>query len=248
MNHLQDAQTKFMNKKINLFITLFFLAVIISAQNKEFECWTSNTFRFKINNDFKFDIENQFRSNLSSLNINQFFTQGSIKYENKQAKINTGFRLIQEFKSKIENHLRYHIDYAYVTDFDMSTLTLRLRFQTKNKMGVTKNDGDYPENDLRYRAKVKFKFPTTKLRPYLGFEVFQHFETGAINGFNKYRILFGGEYKLSKKGKLGLSIIREKQWVYWNPKTSWVFMPYYVNYIKKGEKKKKKKELFNQFD
>ena len=59
MNHLLDAQTKIMIKKINLFITLILLAFIISAQNKEFEGWTSNTFRFKINNDFKFDIENK---------------------------------------------------------------------------------------------------------------------------------------------------------------------------------------------
>ena len=234
-----------MTQKISIIIILVLSVFFSTAQNKGVELWPSHTFRFKINKDFKFDVENQLRSDISPINLDQFFTQVTLKYEIKQAKINSGFRLVQELNSKIENHLRYHLDYAYITDFDLSTFTFRIRFQTKNQLGVSKHDGDYPDNDLRYRAKIKFKLPSTKLKPSIGLEFFQHFETGALNGFNKYRIQMGAEYKLSKKGKVGLNIIREKQWVYWNPKTTWMFMPYYVTYIKK---KAPKEEPFNQFD
>jgi hypothetical protein len=236
-----------MTQKISIIIILVLSVFFSTAQNKGVELWSSNTFRFKINKDFKFDVENQLRSDISSMNLDQFFTQATIKYKFKDLRCSSGFRVIQEFNNKIEHHLRYHIDYGYSTFVNsfQYTFMLRIRFQTKNQLGVSKYDGDYSDNDLRYRAKIKFKLPSTKLKPSIGLEFFQHFETGALNGFNKYRIYLGAEYKLSKKGKVGLSIIREKQWVYWNPKTTWVFMPYYVTYIKK---KAPKIEPFNPFD
>ena len=234
-----------MRKKVTFSLIIILTVFYSNAQNIGVELWPSHTFRIKLNKDFKLDIENQLRGDIYSVNLNQFFTQASIKFEIKQAKLTSGFRLIQEFKSGIENHFRYHIDYAYITDFSMSTFTLRIRFQTKNQLGVSKFDGDYYDNDLRYRGKVKFRIPKSKFKPSLSLELFQHFEKGALNGFNKYRINIGGEYKLPNKGKIGLTINREKQWVYWNPKTTWIFMPYYVTYIKKKEPKE---EPFNQFD
>ena len=217
------------------------MCTIFTAQNRTMELWPAHTFRFKLNKQFKIDVENQLRANVITGDLNQFFTQSSIKYKFKKkrcygCRLSSGFRLIQEFNNPIENHFRYHIDYSFGSD-----ISFRIRYQTKNQLGIKKIEGDYFDNDLRYRLKVKINVPDTKLKSSVALELFQHFETGALNGFNKYRWTVSGEYRISKKGKFGINIIREKQWVYWNPKTTWVLMPYYISYIKKKKPKKENK-------
>jgi len=214
-------------------LPLIFLCTIFTAQTRKMELWPAHTFRVKLNKQFKIDVENQLRANISTGDLNQFFTQSSIKYKSKKTRLSSGFRLIQEFNNPIENHLRYHIDYSFGSD-----ISFRIRYQTKNQLGIKKIEGDYFDNDLRYRLKMKINVPDTKFKSSVALEFFQHFETGALNGFNKYRWTFSGEYRISKKGKIGLNIIREKQWVYWNPRTTWVAVPYYISYIKKKKSKK----------
>ena len=223
-------------------LPLIFLCTIITAQNRTMELWPAHTFRFKLNKQVKIDVENQLRANVSTGDLNQFFTQSTIKYKSKKSRLSSGIRLIQEFNNSIENHFRYHIDYSFGSD-----ISFRIRYQSKNQLGIKKTEGDYFDNDLRYRLKAKINVGDTKFKSSVALEFFQHFETGALNGFNKYRWTVSGEYRISKKGKIGLNIIREKQWVYWNPKTTWVLMPYYVSYIKK-KKPKKVNKPFNPFD
>ena len=68
------------------------------------ELWPAHTFHFKLNKQFKIDVENQLRANVSTGDLNQFFTQSSIKYKSKKTRLSSGFRLIQEFNNHIENH------------------------------------------------------------------------------------------------------------------------------------------------
>ena len=141
-------------------LPLIFLCTIFTAQNRTMELWPAHTFRFKLNKQFKIDIENQLRANVITGDLNQFFTQSSIKYKSKKTRLSSGFRLIQEFNNPIENHLRYHIDYSFGSD-----ISFRIRYQTKNQLGIKKIEGDYFDNDLRYRLKVKINVPDTKLKP-----------------------------------------------------------------------------------
>ena len=61
-------------------LPLIFLCTIFTAQNRTMELWPAHTFRVKLNKQFKIDVENQLRANVSTGDLNQFFTQSSIKY------------------------------------------------------------------------------------------------------------------------------------------------------------------------
>ena len=77
-------------------------------------------------------------------------------------------------------------------------------------MGVSSSDGDYAKQYLRLKAAVEYNFKNWKLDPKFAAEIFNRFENGDVDQYNKYRLTLGTDYKIKNFGKLGIFYRIEK--------------------------------------
>ncbi len=236
-----------MRKSCSIFIFFVFTTSIFSQnynypKNQDFESWSVLKLRIKLNKRWNFDIENQLRYKTNSTEFDRYFTQVITQYNYKVFEFGLGLRYLMlndniGNKQGQENHLRGNLDASYKFRIFNLYCKFRVRFQHRNEMGFTKLEGDYPSNDLRFKFYMKYNFKKWKLDPHVSLEIFRHYQTGELNGFNRYRLAIGSNYKINKKNKIALRYIREKQWVYWNPKTTRAVMLSYMYTIKKRDLK-----------
>ncbi|HIA37093.1 MAG TPA: DUF2490 domain-containing protein [Flavobacteriales bacterium] len=232
----------------SLLLSFFFVQMGLSQgndypKNQDFESWTAGKLRMKLNKTWSIDLENQLRFKTNLTEYDRFFSQLNTQYKIDGFEYGGGFRYLQlndnvGNKQGAENHFRFHLDFGYELDADRCLYKVRIRLQHRNELGLSKHEGDYPSKDLRVKASFKYNFRNWKFDPRMSWEVFRHYQTGALNGFNKYRLTFGTSYKINKEQRLALSYVQEKQLVYWNPKVTRILLVSYLYTIKMSKKDK----------
>lgn len=131
-------------------------------------------------------------------------------------KIGLGTDYIGDFdrvgkKQGYENHLRVKGDLIFGTKLSNVKLGYRFRYQVKNELGVTKEDGDFPKHDLRHRFSVGYDIPNSKLTPSTSFEFYQHYEEEAKTGVFRYRFTGDLSYEFSKASALELGYLLDSK-------------------------------------
>ena len=230
----------------SLLLSFFFVQIGFSQgndypKNRDFESWTAGKVRMKLNKTWSFSLENQLRFKTNLTEYDRFFSQLNTQYNIDGFQYGVGCRYLQindnvGNKQGKENHFRFHLDYGYELDAGRCLYKVRIRLQNRNELGLSKHEGDYPSTDLRVRAAFKYNFRNWKFDPRISLEIFRHYQTGALNGFNKYRLTLGTSYKINKEQRLALSYVREKQLVYWNPKVTRIVLVSYLYTIKRSKK------------
>lgn len=193
-----------------LILTLLFVQKS-HAQDEDLndlQSWNSIAIKYKLNKKWSFELEESLRLKENISEIDNYFTQLSAQYNiTKQFKIGAGARYINKNDNTgdvqgYENYFRFNLDASYKHNLQDFTLGYRLRYQNKNELGVETSEGDYANQHIRFKASAAYNIHNWKLDPEISAEIFNHFEEGEENGFDKYRITIGSEYNMKKYGKV----------------------------------------------
>jgi hypothetical protein len=203
-----------------LLLNIFLLANINFAQtegDKDWASWNTIGVEYKLNDKWSFGIEEQFRLKENFSAVDNFFTQLSADYEFfKGFEVGVGIRYIRENDNKgniqgYENYFRFQFDAKYKHKINNFKIGYRLRYQNKNELGVSYDEGDYPNQNIRFKTSIAYNFKNWNLDPKFSAEIFNRFQEGKENGFNKYRLTLGTDYKMKNFGKIGVFYRFEKQ-------------------------------------
>lgn len=206
---------------IHLFaLNLLFFSNTNLAQTQgetDWASWNSIQLDYELNKKWNLGLEGQFRLKENFSAVDEYFTELSAEYKLfKGFKIGTALRYIRENDNKgniqgYENHFRFHIEAKYKHKINDLKIGYRLRYQNKNELGISYDEGDFVNQNLRFKTSLRYDFKDWKLDPKFAAEIFHRFQEGRDNGFNKYRLTFGTDYDFKKIGKLGLYYRVEKQ-------------------------------------
>lgn len=210
--------------KKQLILNLLLLnTVLFSSLNyaqsgdKDWASWSTIGVEYELNNRWSFGLEEQFRLKENFSEVDNFFTQISAEYKVfKNFKIGVGARYIRNNDNTgniqgYENYFRFQIDAMYKHEINNFKIGYRLRYQNKNELGVSYDEGDYANQNIRFKTSLEYNFKKWKLDPKFSAEVFNKFQEGDDNGFNKYRLTLGTDYKIKNFGKLGVFYRFEKE-------------------------------------
>lgn len=219
------------NKKNKVTIVISILLIVITSnigysQKSDLKNWTTIGLEYRLNKKWNFGIEEQLRLKENISTIDEYFTQLITEYSvSKNFIIGAGLRYIKENDNEgkiqgYENHFRFNLDASYKHKLDNFSLKYRLRYQNKNELGVGNSEGDYANQHIRFKTAIDYNFKNWKLDPKFSAEIFNHFEEGEKNGFDKYRLTLGTDYKLKNLGKVSLFYRIEKELNESIPKTT----------------------------
>lgn len=203
--------------KIVLFTVLCGNVSFGQSGDSDWGSWNTIGLEYELDKKWTFSLEEQLRLKEDISVVDEYFTQLSAEYKFfKGFKLAGGLRYIRQNDNQgniqgYENHLRYNIDATYKHDINNFTLGYRLRYQNKNELGVSTSEGDYANQNIRVKASLEYNIKNWKLDPKFSAELFNHFEKEDDNGFSKYRLTFGTDYKIKKFGKIGVFYRFEKE-------------------------------------
>jgi long-subunit fatty acid transport protein len=131
-----------------------------------------------------------------------------------------------------ENHIRLHADARYGHSIKRLNLNARLRYQTRDELGVSNAEGDFANHYVRLKLGAVYDFRSWKLDPQISTEVFHHSQKNEEYGFNKFRVSLGTEYSFNNWGKLGLFYRYEHEINAEEPRTTDIIRIQYVYTLK----------------
>lgn len=203
---------------LSLLLSIMFASVSFAqTESDDMETWTSVRLRYKASKKWSFELQEQFRLKENSSVTDQYFTQLTSKYKlTKKLALGLGLRYIKrnDNQGKIqgfEDHFRYHFDLSFKHSLDRFAFNHRLRYQNKNELGVSEEEGDFAKKNIRLKTAVTYNVRKWKLDPKLSAEIFNKSHEGGTNGFSKYRVTFGTSYDLKKAGEIALYYRMEKE-------------------------------------
>ena len=211
-----------MNKKtalIALILTFLFFQKNYAQEEdlNDWESWNSIGIKYKLNKKWTFELEEHLRLKENISEIDKYFTELGAKYNiTKQFKVGAAARYITKNDNTgniqgYDDFFRFHLEAIYKHKIQDFSFGYRLRYQNKNELGVSASEGDYANQHLRFKASVAYNIKNWKLDPEVSAELFNHFEKGETNGFDKYRVTIGTEYNMKKYGKVNLYYRYKKQ-------------------------------------
>ena len=211
-----------MNKQTAFIVCVLTLLLIQKnyAQDEDlndWESWNSIGIKYKLNKKWSFELEENLRLKENISEIDKYFTQLGAQYNiTKQLKVGAGARYISKNDNTgsiqgYEDYFRFHLEASYKHKVNKFEFGYRLRYQNKNELGVSSSEGDYANQHIRFKASVGYNIKNWKLDPEVSAEIFNHFEEGEENGFDRYRVTIGSEYNMKKYGKIKLYYRYKKQ-------------------------------------
>lgn len=209
---------------------------------RDFEVWSAAELKYKWNKKWAFGLEEQLRFKNNASEVDQYFTQLSLKYIGfDHLEFGGALRFIRDNDNVgavqgYENHLRFHVDLGYKYKLSKFSIKHRLRYQNRNELGISEEDGDYAKQNFRFKTSLKYNIKDWKFDPEIAGEIFYHKEFGEVSAFNKYRLTLGTDYKIKKFGEIGAFYRMEHELNVSFPKTTHIIGLSYV-YTLKNKKK-----------
>ncbi|MFT4521584.1 MAG: hypothetical protein ACI8ZN_000521 [Bacteroidia bacterium] len=222
---------RLLNFKLLIISVLILISALNStAQNgtyvtvQDLELWSAVEVKYKLNKRWSFQLEEQWRLKDNARITDQYFTElSATRTFKKKLFVTIGGRYIGENDNvgKIqgyENHLRWMFDLGYKQKMNRFELQGRVRYQTKNELGISKEEGDLADNTLRFKLASEYNIPKWKFDPELSGEIFR--DVSDLKDFSKFRFTVGTSYSFKKLGKLAAFYRLEKQLNTTYPKTT----------------------------
>jgi len=198
-------------KTLVLVILFCFLNEFAHAQGEQnLASWTSLELGYKIDKNWDIGLEGQLRLKENLEEIDEYFTQFTIRREVfKGFRLGVGLRYIRENDNRgnvvgYENHFRFHIDASYRHKLGPLRIGYRLRYQDKNELGVTTEEGDFGLRRIRFKTGLEYKIKGWPLDPEFTAEIFSRFQKEENTEIDKYRLSLATSYDLKKAGSIGV--------------------------------------------
>ncbi|MCF6279927.1 MAG: DUF2490 domain-containing protein [Flavobacteriaceae bacterium] len=233
------------SKIILITIAVLFTNLSFSqTNNSDFSTWFSAELNYKLNKKWTFSVQEQLRLKEDASTTDSYFTQLGATYSlTKNFDVAVGYRYIKSNDTEgsiqgYEDFSRLQFDLSYQHKVEDFSLKYRLRYQTKNQLGVPDNSKD----DTRFKTSLGYNIKGWKLDPKVSAEIFNRMgaTNTSKNGFSKYRLTIGTSYNTKKIGKFGLFYRFEKEMNTTNPAANNILGLKYSYTIKNKKKKKKK--------
>lgn len=206
---------KLSKQKISVYTCLAFLLAssnLIMAQNSnDLEGWSTVQIDIEATKKMSFSISEHLRYRNDITTVSTYFTQIETGYEiAKDFEIGGGVRFIKKNddvgkKQGIESHFRFQFDASFKHDINRMGLSYRLRYQNKNELGFSEDEGDIAKEQLRLMFGVDYKLLPVNIVFKLKTEFFNTFVNKTVgNKINRQRFTFSASRKFNKFGKISL--------------------------------------------
>jgi len=144
---------------------------LFSQSEKDLSNWTSLLVRYEIDDNWDIGLEGQLRLKANISKVDEYFSELSIR-----RKLIKGFRLAIAIRyirenddmggvQGYENHFRLHLDAVYKHKVGDLRLGYRIRFQNKDELGITNDEGDFAIRRLRFKTGLEYKIKNWPLDP-----------------------------------------------------------------------------------
>jgi hypothetical protein len=207
-----------MNQFTNMIKLLIFTSLIIvsftqlSAQeSNDFEGWSSLQLDIKATKKLSFSVAEHVRYKNDISTLNNYFTQLETNYEIfKDFQLGGGVRFIKKNddignKQGIESHFRFQLDARYQHKVKQLNLSYRLRYQNKNELGFSEEEGDVTKEYLRFMMGVGYKLKSIGIVFKLKGELFDNISKGSGSKvINRNRFTLMASKRFNKIGKFSI--------------------------------------------
>lgn len=207
---------------MNLFTTkasLVFVAILIlisakqltAQESNDLEGWSAVQIDIKATKKLSFSVAEHLRYKNDISTLSNYFTQLETSYEIFQDfQIGAGVRFIKKNddignKQGMESHFRYQLDALYQHEVKQLNLSYRLRYQNKNELGFSEEEGDIAKEQLRFMLAIGYKLKPIRVVFKLKGELFSTISDGVEPkkiDRNRFTLLVSRKFK--KIGKFSL--------------------------------------------
>lgn len=143
--------------------------MIIAQNNSDLEGWSSVGLNLIATKKLSFSVSEHLRSRNDISTVKNYFTQIKANYEVlKNFELGGGIRYITRNddvgnKQGLESFFRYQFDASYAQKINKIGVLLRLRYQNKNQLGMSEEEGDIAQEFIRTRIGLGYKIKAVKL-------------------------------------------------------------------------------------
>ena len=204
----------FTTKASLVFVAFFILLSTkqLSAQeSNDLEGWSALQIDIKVTKKLSFSVAEHLRYKKDISTLSNYFTQLETSYEIFQDfQIGAGVRFIKKNddignRQGIESHFRYQLDALYQHEVKQLNLSYRLRYQNKNELGFSEEEGDIPKGQLRFMLAIGYKLIPIGVVFKLKGELFSTISDGAEpEKIDRNRFTLLASRKFKKIGKFSL--------------------------------------------
>lgn len=141
----------------------------IAQNNSDLEGWSSVGLNLIATKKLSFSVSEHLRSRNDISTVKNYFTQIKANYEVlKNFELGGGIRYITRNddvgnKQGLESFFRYQFDASYTQKINKIGVLLRLRYQNKNQLGMSEEEGDIAQEFIRTRIGLGYKIKAVKL-------------------------------------------------------------------------------------
>jgi hypothetical protein len=206
-----------MKKRISLSaIIIFLLCTGLFAQSKDFGIWYAAGGTLPITNYLDFKLEGDIRTFRDASKIHEGFGEAGLYLQTfRFLSVGAGYRLT----SKIEKDNKYYLRHKFMLDLRGKAslarfgLSCRLRYERQVKTYINSLNDLSPDNYGRIKLEANYNIRKSKFEPVIYYETFFRIFETTDRHLEKYRLSAGMEYKITKKHKVGISYIFQRDWV-----------------------------------
>ena len=190
----------------------FSSSLIYGQNNSDLEGWSAVELDLKASKKLSFSISEHLRYRNDISSMKNYFTQVKVNYSLfKKLSLGGGVRYItkNDDVGNIQGN-KYYFRYQFDASFNQKivknlVLSLRLRYQNKNQLGLSEDEGDNAIEYTRFRAGLETRLKPLKLNLKLFTELFnEHQGVDENNGFNRQRFTLKLSRKLKDFGTFGV--------------------------------------------
>ena len=165
---MKALKQKYFSFALIVFSTLS-VQMTIAQNNSDLEGWSSVGLNLKATKKLSFSVSEHLRSRNDISTVKNYFTQIKANYEVlKNFELGGGIRYITRNddvgnKQGLESFFRYQFDASYTQKINQIGVLLRLRYQNKNQLGMSEEEGDIAQEFIQTRIGLRYKIKAVKL-------------------------------------------------------------------------------------
>lgn len=195
------------------FVLFLFPCSAVQSQNKDFGLWTSVNFEVKIVKKVNITISEELRLNENITELGTIFTDIGLEYKlNKHFQFSANYRFYQKRTMYDYYSIRHRVyaDIKYSKKLKSFQILFRTRFQVSFRDINRDFEGGIKEYYLRNKLSLQ-KEINKSFKPYVSIELFSSLNYPRTNAFDNMRVAAGVDYSLSKRNKIDVYYMIQKQ-------------------------------------
>ncbi len=205
-----------MKRITGAFLLLFLFAAKSFSQTSDFGLWYSAGAGMDLTHYLDISLEGDIRTFDGGSKIDEGFGELGLSLKVfRFLSVGTAYRLT----SKLENDNNYYLRHKFMFDVKGRTslgrlgLSARFRLQRQDKTYIESLADEVPDYYGRIKLQAVYNLKKSKFEPNVYIETFSRMFETADKRIEKYRLSAGVAYKLSKKQKVDLSYIFQRDYI-----------------------------------